>query len=83
MNVEVVTQKEVTTRNKVLLTGADIIDILNTRLSETNGPVIPDNAQVTFTTPGGGNWSNMEIDVDKGTPVTISWTTQDVSYDRS
>ena len=56
---------------KVEITGEMIIAMLR----ET-GMTIPDSATVSFTVPGGGDWSNMSIDVDAENPVYAEWQVQ-------
>ena len=34
---------------------------------------IPDHASVTINIPGGGDYSNMTLDVTQKTPVVIKW----------
>ncbi len=48
------------------------------RMLREQGHDIPDNATVTFTTPGGGDWSNTDIDIDDDHPVIVEWITRDV-----
>lgn len=51
------------------LTGADIVGLLIERgdlLESQRG------AEVTFTVPGGGDWSNSTIDVDADNPVVVT-----------
>lgn len=50
-------------------------DIL-TLLAAGAGVDVPYNADVIVHTPGGGDWSNMDLDVDDSCPVTIRWRTQ-------
>lgn len=38
------------------------------------GVEVPKDASVTFTVPGGGDWSNCTIDVDREHPINIEWT---------
>ncbi|UFK26730.1 hypothetical protein [Roseobacter phage RDJL6] len=34
---------------------------------------IPNNARITVAVPGGGDWSNMDLDLDAGHTLDISW----------
>lgn len=40
---------------------------------------IPENADVFIMVPGGGDWSNMRLDVDNDNPVTITWKEREES----
>jgi len=44
------------------------------RLLEREGVQLPAGAKITVTVPGGGDWSNTELDIDDRTPVVVSWT---------
>lgn len=35
---------------------------------------IPDNYEMIIRVPGGGDWSNMDLDIDKTNPIKVSWT---------
>jgi len=66
--------KTVTTVQKthtIKLTGADIIELM-----EENGHEISKegNIKVTFTVPGGADWSGMEIEIDNDYPIEVEWT---------
>lgn len=66
----------VTTQHRIELKGTTIIQLLNQELKAqgaTEG-LVPSNATVIVTVPGGGDWSNTELDIDTRTPVTIEWT---------
>lgn len=51
------------------LTGADIVDLLieSGILTEAQR-----KSEVTFRVPGGGDWSNITLDVDADNPVVIT-----------
>lgn len=34
---------------------------------------IPDCASVTVRVPGGGDWSNTDLDIDRDTSITVTW----------
>lgn len=55
--------------NRLALNSEDIIRMLRTRFT------IPDNAKVFIHVPGGGDYSNMDLDVDEETPLQVSWET--------
>lgn len=64
-----VTERVVTNRKVELkLDHKAIIDMLN-----AHGFQVPDNANVTFDVPGGGDWSNMSLSVCAGFPITVSY----------
>ncbi len=64
---------ETTRQFRVELDGRALV-----RMLREQGHDIPDNATVTFTTPGGGDWSNTDIDIDDDHPVIVEWITRDV-----
>lgn len=36
---------------------------------------LPEEAQIEFQVPGGGNWSNLRIDIDADNPIHVRWET--------
>jgi hypothetical protein len=42
------------------------------------GQRIPSDAKITFHVPGGGDYSNMAIDIDDEKPVYVEWKTESV-----
>jgi len=42
-------------------------------LLEREGITLPAGTKITVTVPGGGDWSNTELDIDDHTPVVVSW----------
>lgn len=34
----------------------------------------PAHAEVYVSIPGGGDWSNMDLTIDKDTTITVEWT---------
>lgn len=63
-NIEQAVTTVTTTRLKIVLDG--------NRLKKALG--LPDSATVTFTVPNGGDYSGRTLDVDKDSPITVSWT---------
>jgi hypothetical protein len=55
----------VTTRYSLELSGADLKRQL----------AIPEDARVTISIPGGGDWSNSNLDLDDGHKIDIRWET--------
>jgi hypothetical protein len=47
------------------------------RLLEQEGVIIPSDAKITVQVPGGGDWSNTELDVDDKNPVVVEWVELD------
>lgn len=37
------------------------------------GYAVPSSASITFRVPGGGDWSNTDVDVTTDNPITVSW----------
>lgn len=69
MDPVVVTTQTVVTTTCFSLTGKDIIDLLRAR-----GHTVPDDANVSFTIPGGGDWSNTELQISAEYPVEVSFS---------
>jgi hypothetical protein len=69
--VKVVEAKVVTTRvtKRLELTGEDIRGLLEAAADLQ----IPSTADIYIQIPGGGDWSNTSLDVDKKNPIVITW----------
>ena len=65
------TQTTTTTRHTLELGGYVIVSMLR-----EFGHDIPDGASVKVYVPGGGDWSNMSLDIDSRCPVIVEWTTR-------
>ena len=37
------------------------------------GYEVPESSSIRVSIPGGGDWSNMDLDITGGTPVKVSW----------
>lgn len=60
----------------MLFTDAEICEALRKA-----GHKIPmEGAQVTFRVPGGGDWSNVNVEVNVDNPLTIAWVTKSTGY---
>lgn len=59
------------TKRSIELTAIDIRSLIR-----ATGTEISDAAElrVYFAVPGGGNWSNTDIDIDNLNPVYVEWT---------
>ena len=55
----------------IKLSGKEIIELLN-QSGEYHTDEIPSDANVTFTVPGGADWSHMSLEVDEY-PIEVSW----------
>ena len=55
-----------TTTKHVTMSAADIIKALR----------LPKDAKVFVNIPGGGDWSNCELELDKSTPLNIVYTSK-------
>lgn len=64
---------ETTRRFDVRINGDQLRELL-----KSAGVLVPPGAEITFTVPGGGDWSNMSIDIDDEHPITVSWKTTEV-----
>ena len=60
--------KKVSKLVKISITKEDIIKMLNDK-----GEQIPDNAEVVFQVPSGGDYSGMDLNVDIENPVKITF----------
>lgn len=58
-----------TTKGSIELNAADVVELLRARAD------IPAAAtmRVYFAVPGGGDWSNTDIDVDDRNPLRLDW----------
>jgi hypothetical protein len=66
-------EKDKTTTEQVTikLTGDDILSLL---AEGGHIPAKPDlGAKVSFTVPGGGDWSNMSVDIDKDNVIRVAY----------
>lgn len=61
---------QTTVRHRIALTDGDIRELL-----AKQGFDIPSSATITVYVPGGGDWSNTELDIGTSHPVCIDWTT--------
>jgi len=43
-------------------------------LLASRGVDVPRDARITVTVPGGGDWSNTDLEVDARCPVVVTWT---------
>ena len=59
---------------EINLTPAEIRQML-----ADQGHIIPASASIFIRVPGGGDWSNMDLDVDKDRPVIVRWKETEVS----
>ena len=62
---------------EIQLTGLDIVSMLAERGVSMGSN--PNAVEVTFNIPGGGDWSNKIIDVNKEYPITVSWKIEEDS----
>lgn len=60
--------RNVTETLSLELSGADIIELLR-----CGGYRITSNASVVFSVPGGGDYSNCDVDVDAQNTITVKW----------
>jgi hypothetical protein len=72
LDVKITTKTVITERHEIRLTDLDIRLLLLDR-----GITVPAGASnITVLVPGGGDWSNEELNIDQDCPVIISWTEQ-------
>jgi hypothetical protein len=60
-------------RHGMRITGKELLECINQELAASGAPRIPKDASVVVSVPGGGDWSNTDLDLNDH-PVTISWT---------
>lgn len=75
LDVNLRTSTVVTRDHTVQLSGKDIIYLLRQELKAQgvqHQP--PDDAEVEFSVPGGGDYSNCNLDIDEDQPVTVRWS---------
>lgn len=70
-NVESATITETTITRTLKVGKAGLLAMVNHHLGSFDQ--IPDNAEVFVTVPGGGDWSNTNLDIDDHS-VEIVWT---------
>lgn len=63
----------VTSKDHIL----EVTELLLLEVLREKGYEIPPNAEVYVQVPGGGDWSNTSLDVDKECPVFVRWQEQD------
>ena len=52
----------------------EIVDALDLYCSATEQDLdIPESAEVRVRVPGGGDWSNTDLEIDSDCPLTVSW----------
>lgn len=72
MNINSVVQRTVVTterRHEIIMDNTEIRELLRRA-----GYQIPAKARIYFTVPGGGDWSNTDVDITRDYPVTVEWT---------
>lgn len=75
LNINVKTETVVTRDHTVRLNGKDIIFLLRQELKSQGVKTdLPDNAEVEFHVPGGGDYSNCSLNVDDDNAVTVTWS---------
>jgi hypothetical protein len=67
----VVTSKHVHT---IKLTREDIVEFL--RFKNVDLPSSLSAIKIDVTVPGGGDWSNMALDIDDECPIEVTWTVE-------
>lgn len=75
--IEIQTTTTTLTRKTMKLTGTMIRQLL-----DVAGFSVPDGASITVPVPGGGDWSNMDLDIDEDTAIEVTWTEQVTTLDQ-
>ena len=71
--MEVSTQSIKKVTHTLKLSAFDIIELLNGRRDHIL-PEVPADATVVFAVPGGGDYSNTNVEVDFNAPIVVTWT---------
>lgn len=76
MNINSVVQRVTVTRhNSLVIDEAEMREFLRTR-----GFNLPSNARIYFSVPGGGDWSNTDVDISREHPIYVEWTTEELQH---
>lgn len=76
MNIDSVVQRVTVTRqNSVRIDDRELREFLRAR-----GMNLPANARIFFAVPGGGDWSNIDIDISGENPICVEWTTEEQQH---
>jgi hypothetical protein len=73
IGIKATTTVQRTEKFRIELTGRDITQMLS-KHPRFSG--IPDHANISFHVPGGGDWSNMSVEIDDVNPIYIEWQTE-------
>lgn len=80
MQAKISTRTRVTRSCEIRLNREDLLTAVQQVFEEHGNDSIPDDAEIAFNVPGGGDWSSMSIDINDENPVVISWT-EESGYD--
>lgn len=75
--VEILTCVETTAKHTVKINRELLLSLVRDVM-----PRSATDVRVYFQVPGGGDWSNMAVDIDDEHPVYVQWTTRDVQDKR-
>lgn len=70
MSITITTATTTEQKHSIELTGALLITLLRKA-----GAAVPRDAVVTFHVPGGGDWSNSDVQICAESPIYIEWKT--------
>lgn len=68
MNLNVKTTTTTIQVHTASLNHESVIEYLRSK-----GCDVPDNADVLVRVPGGGDWSNMDLEIGRDTPIFVTW----------
>lgn len=74
MKASIIQTVRTTVEREIHLNNEDLILAINQELKSQGAAVIPPEAEIYFSVPGGGDWSNTDIDIDDQCPIKIKWT---------
>jgi hypothetical protein len=72
--MNVFTEKNVSLVTTVNLTKSDVLDLVSGRGIDLDIPNGATDVRVFVKVPGGGDWSNSELEIDMDTPIVLQYT---------
>jgi hypothetical protein len=73
MEIEHNTRTVTTRQHTMTVTGEELLDAINQEIKAMGKTSLPRDAEIIVNVPGGGDWSNTELDL-REYPVIVKWT---------
>jgi hypothetical protein len=70
------TRTRITENHSLTITGDELRGLISQELAAMGKERLPDDAYVYVQVPGGGDWSNTELDLSSETSLQIRWTVE-------